>query len=255
VIAVAEQSWRERFAEVFGAPDSPSMTRAWAAAFGEEYPAEVQPYSYVSVTELRRFAEELAGARVLLDLGCGRGGPGLWTAARIGARLEGVDIAETAVARARARAAALGVPAEYRVGTFAETGLPAGGADAAMSVDALLFAPDKAAAAAEFARVLAPGGRLVLTTWDYHSQPVGRPPQVPDHRPVLAEAGFDVLAYEETEDWRARQDLVADLMLADVEAIAAETGADPEGMRAGLLEMRATHDRMSRRVLVVARRR
>ena len=70
-----------------------------------------------------------------------------------------------------------------------------------MSVDALLFTPDKAAALVELRRVLVRGGRLVLTTWDYHTQPVGRPPQVPDHRPLLDRANFRVLAYDDTPGW------------------------------------------------------
>ena len=58
-----------------------------------------------------------------------------------------------------------------------------------MSIDALLFAPSKPAAAAELARILTPGGRLVLTSWDYHSQPAGRAFQITDHRPLLDRAG------------------------------------------------------------------
>ena len=74
-----------------------------------------------------------------------------------------------------------------------------------MSVDALLFAPDKAAAS-QGARgeSSSTGSRLVFTSADYHRQPAGRPPQVDDHRPLLTAAGFDVLAYDETEDWRRR---------------------------------------------------
>ncbi len=70
-----------------------------------------------------------------------------------------------------------------------------------MSIDALLFAPDKGVAVREIARVLVRGGRFVATTWDYHTQPVNRPPQVNDHRPDLLEAGFRVVGYDETPNW------------------------------------------------------
>ena len=59
-----------------------------------------------------------------------------------------------------------------------------------MIVDAFLFAPDKKAAAAEIFRILRPGGRLVMTTWDYHRQPDDRPRQVADHRPLFRAAGL-----------------------------------------------------------------
>src|SRR5205823_1013639 len=119
-----------------------------------------------------------------------------------GASLIGIDVAETAVdaARRRAQDLMLADRAEFRLGSFDRTGLADGAADAVMSIDALLFAPDKAVAIAELHRVLRPGGRLVFTTWDYHSQPEGRPPQVDDHRPLLASTGFALLAYDETDD-------------------------------------------------------
>jgi hypothetical protein len=91
-----------------------------------------------------------------------------------------------------------------------------------------------------------------MTTWDYHSQPIGRPPQVPDHRPLLEEAGFDVLAYEETEDWKNRDEKVIDLLLAAVDELAAESGEDRDEVEAGILEMQATGEHITRRVLIVA---
>jgi hypothetical protein len=124
-----------------------------------------------------------------------------------------------------------------------------------MSIDALLFAPDKFAASAEMARVLRPGGRLVLTTWDYHAQPVGRPPQVADHRPLLTAVGLDVDVYEETVDWDRRQRSIAERLLASVDELADESGEDPSTLRQGIEEMAATQATMLRRVLVVARRR
>ena len=123
-----------------------------------------------------------------------------------------------------------------------------------MTIDSLLFAPDKAAAAAEMARVLRPGGRLVATTWDYHAQPVGRPPQVPDHRPLLAAAGLPVEVYDETAEWDRRQRAIAERLLDSVDELAIESGEDPAILRQELEEMAATQETMSRRVLMVARR-
>jgi hypothetical protein len=95
----------------------------------------------------------------------------------------------------------------------------------------------------------------VFTSWDYHHQPVGRPPQVPDHRPHLIGAGFDVLAYEETDDWRRRLSDTTAGLLQNVEELAAESGKDIAKTRAELVEMQATIAAMRRRILVVAQAR
>src|ERR1700738_2491060 len=98
----------------------------------------------------------------LVDIGCGRGGAGLSGAAATWARLIGLDIADSALAAARRRADRLGLGdrVKYQRGSFEDTGLPDRSAQAAMSVDALLFSPDKTAALAGLARVIVPGGGL-----------------------------------------------------------------------------------------------
>jgi SAM-dependent methyltransferase len=255
----SQASWTARFEQTFTAPDSAVRARIWQQVYGPEYPSWADPFSYVSVTELRRFAEELHAARgqCLVDVGCGRGGPGLWVAAATGARLIGLDIDEAELAAARCRAAQAGMAARasFRRGTFSDTGLPDSSAQAVMSIDALLFAPSKPAAAAELARILAPGGRLVLTSWDYHSQPIGRPAQVADHRPLLDQAGFDILGYQETHAWRDRQQRTGQALLAAAAELADESGGTADDLRARITEMNATLAAITRRVLVVAQRR
>lgn len=252
------RDWPTEFNDEFSSPPSAVQRRAWREVFGPEYPAGVEPYSYVSVTELHRFAEELrigADDR-FLDVGCGRGGPGLWVAAKTGARLLGLDVADSALIAARSRAAELdlGSRADYRVGSFEDTGLEVAAVDAIMSVDALLFTPDKRAALTELSRVLRPAGRLVFTSWDYNGQPEGRPPQVDDHRPLLGAAGFEVLTYDETDDWDMRQRETTSRLLEAVDELAAESGSDPGEVRRDLEEMQATLNVIERRVFVVAQR-
>jgi ubiquinone/menaquinone biosynthesis C-methylase UbiE len=253
------KSWTAIFEQDFAGPVSAVEERIWREVYGREYPEGVYPLSYISITELRRFAVEVrtGTGQCLVDIGCGRGGPGLWVAAATGAGLIGIDIAESALAAARHRAGQLGLAdrVEYRLGSFEDTGLPDRSAHAVMSVDALLFSPDKAAALAELARIVVPGGRLVLTTWDYHSQPVGRPPQVADHRPLLDKAGFDMVSYGETEAWRERQERIGQALLAAFEELAAESGEEPEDVKTDIAEMNATTAFMIGRVLMVAERR
>lgn len=246
------------FTEVFNAalaePPSPLTTAIWRESLGAEYPDGADPYSWISRSELDAIAEVVrATGQRLVDVGCGRGGPGLWIARATGAALVGVDIAQAGLDAAAASADALDVTADYRLGAFEELPLRDGEADVVMSVDAFLFTPDKPSAVRELARILRPGGRLVMTTWDYHTQPDNRPPQVDDHRPLLESAGFVVERYDDTEDWEARQRRTTDLMLAQVEALAEESAEPVSDVRAGLEEMTATFDCMIRRLLVVAR--
>ncbi len=246
--------WRAVFETTYASPASPVQERVWREAFGDEYPEGVDPYSYVTASELRRFAADLAvgSGDTLVDLGCGRGGAGLWVALSTGARLTGIDIAEAALVAARERATRLGVEARFVRGEFETTGLPDGEADAVMSVDALLFTPDKAAALRELRRILRPGARLCLTSWDYHRQPEGRPPQVPDHRPLAADAGFSVLAYDDTERWHELQVATGAGLLAAAAELAQEEGAPVDEVRAGIAEMNATLETMTRRFFLVA---
>ena len=246
------------FEREFAKPPSAIEAQAAVAALGDEYPAGLDTYSWVSRTELRQVAEQVAAtdSRVIVDLGCGRGGPGLWVAGTTGARLIGVDIAESALERARQLQGHLGVvDAEFRIGSFEATGLPESAADLVMSFDAFLFTPDKQAAFVELARVLRPGGRVAMTSWDYNSQPRNRPPQIADHRPLAENAGFIVLAYEETQDWRRRCVVFAEFLLERAEGLAAEDAISVEEVRSAVGDMRASIECMTRRFLLVAERR
>ncbi|MBA2953778.1 methyltransferase domain-containing protein [Nocardioides sp. MAH-18] len=221
-------------------------------ALGDEYPAGLDTYSFVSRTELREFAAQVAAGDTLIDLGCGRGGPGLWVAGTAGAKLVGVDLAQPALAHARRLADRLGVQAAFTVGSFESPPLRDATADVVMTVDAFLFTPDKRAGFTELARVLRPGGRLAMTSWDYDGQPRNRPPQVPDHRPLAEEAGLTVLRYDETDDWLRRCQVFADFLLEHADEAAAEAGMPTSVLRAALRDMRDSTDLMTRRFLLVA---
>ncbi|GAA5194657.1 hypothetical protein GCM10023322_59540 [Rugosimonospora acidiphila] len=172
-----------------GLHHSPLMRELWARAMGDEYPSQVEPFSSCSWWVLGR---AVAGLRlrpdgVLVDLGCGRGGPGLWLARALSARLVGIDFSAAAVELAASRAPGFVAPgrAEFRRATLADTGLPDRYADGAVSIDVLPFAPDRRAVLREVRRILVPGGRLVATV---RERPAGE-----DGWAVLAaEAGLEL---------------------------------------------------------------
>ena len=106
----------------------------------------------------------LAPGEHVLDVGCGTGNAALLAAER-GARVTGVDPAPRLLDVARKEAAALGLHARFALGHAAALPLANGEADVVVSVFGVIFAPDPRAAAAEMARVTAPGGRIVLSAW------------------------------------------------------------------------------------------
>ncbi|GAB7036782.1 MULTISPECIES: class I SAM-dependent methyltransferase [Catenuloplanes] len=201
---------------------SPTLRQIYVDVYGDDYPDELQPFGFVTRTDLARIAA-LTGpldGGLLVDVGCGRGGPGVSVALASGARLLGLDVVPAAVEGAPALAASLGLAtAEFRQGSFTETGVPAGTATAVMSIDALWMVWNKPAALTEIHRILRPGGRFVFTTWE---------PSYLDHAKLLAKAGFQVSVREETPDWLDRQGAVYARVLASTEALERELGPGAE---------------------------
>jgi ubiquinone/menaquinone biosynthesis C-methylase UbiE len=147
-------------------PGSPTLERIWREGTQDSTNEQLDQISFVTVAELRRLVDGLAIGRgaTLLDLGCGTGGPGLYVAAATEANLIGLDISCVAVARASERAERTGNPARFRIASLEQTGLDENIADAAISIDALQYAPSKLAALREVARVLHAGARIGFTT-------------------------------------------------------------------------------------------
>ena len=61
---------------------SPIAERLYRAAYGDDYPAGINPSGFYSLTTLRRLVHGLKvrPGDTLADLGCGHGGTGLWVA-------------------------------------------------------------------------------------------------------------------------------------------------------------------------------
>ncbi|GAC1346565.1 MAG: hypothetical protein NVSMB23_24360 [Myxococcales bacterium] len=108
------------------------------------------------------FAGRLARGLRVVDCACGSG-YGSWLLARAGAAsVIGVDPDAAALAHARKHFSQPGL--EFREGSFLSLPAHSGGADLAVSFETLEHVRDAAAFVEELARVLAPGGTLVLST-------------------------------------------------------------------------------------------
>jgi SAM-dependent methyltransferase len=179
--------------------------------------------SWAGIAEVTE-ALRLSPGDTLLDLACGRGGYGLEVAARTGAWLVGVDFSAEALRQAREQARRLGRTAEFRTGDLSATGLDPGSAGAVLCVDAIQFAPQQDAAYRELRRVLAPGGRAVLTCWEPVGPDDGRVPdrlRRVDLSAGLTAAGFSHVEVRERPGWRAAERVMWE------EAAALNPGDDP----------------------------
>lgn len=98
----------------------------------------------------------------VLDVGTGSGGLAL-LAARTGADVTGIDIADDGIERARARAEEEGLDVRFDVGDAQSLPYADGAFDIVVSAFGVMFATDQRRAARELARVCKVGGRIGLT--------------------------------------------------------------------------------------------
>ena len=131
----------------------------WNAGEYEHIAAQLLPAAEVVIDHAGPRPDEH-----LVDVGCGTGNAALLAAKR-GARVTGIDPAQRLLDVARAQAAACGANASFLRGEAARLPLADSSADAVVSVFGVIFAPHAPGAAAEMARIAAPGGRIVLSAW------------------------------------------------------------------------------------------
>ncbi len=131
----------------------------WGAGKYETTAAELEPVARVVVEQAA-----LGAGEDVLDLACGTGNAALLAAAH-GARVIGVDAAPRLLEVARTRAKALGVDLEVREGDLLALPVDDASVDVVLSVFGVIFAPDPGQALREVARVLRPGGRVLVSAW------------------------------------------------------------------------------------------
>jgi len=139
-----------------------------------EAPTAIGPDAYTSwrakslgaITEAieHRLLLDMIGVRAgtrFLDAGCGDGALA-YAAAIQGADVTGVDPDPAMLAAARERATKVKLAAAFVEGRVEQLPFPDASFDVVASVSVLCFVADAAGAVREMARVLRPGGRLVL---------------------------------------------------------------------------------------------
>lgn len=109
---------------------------------------------------------DLQEGETVLDLGSGPGLDAFLAARRVGpsGRVIGVDMTDAMLERARAGAASAGFTnVEFRLGRLEALPVPDASVDAVTSNCVINLVPDKSVVFREIARVLRPGGRLVIS--------------------------------------------------------------------------------------------
>lgn len=130
---------------------------AWATfALLENLTGTTAPY-------LVRFAGIRPG-NTLLDVACGTGVVAL-TAARAGAKVQGLDLTPELVQHARENAALVGCEAGFQEGDVEALPFPDATFDVVVSQFGHMFAPRPDVAIGEMLRVLKPGGTVAFSTW------------------------------------------------------------------------------------------
>lgn len=149
------------------------ITAAWGLLLGDELhygvfesptdPLDVATRALTArMVDAAHLGEAPSGTRVL-DIGCGSGAPACAMATAYGVDVVGITTSAVGVETARDRAASLrlsGVSFEQRDGMA--NGFPDASFDVAWALESAHLMRDRPALVSEMARVLRPGGRLVL---------------------------------------------------------------------------------------------
>ncbi|MDQ0381423.1 class I SAM-dependent methyltransferase [Amycolatopsis thermophila] len=140
-----------------------------AASYGNDAVALVLGESYhpggPALTRLLAERLRLRSGRRVADIAAGPGATARLLAAEFDVSVDGVDLGQATVERAATLTGEAGLAAKVRfhLGDAERIPLPDNAFDAVVCECAFCMFPDKAVAAAEFARILRPGGRVGIT--------------------------------------------------------------------------------------------
>ena len=130
---------------------------------GWAYFAPLEAHTTAQAARLVKRAGIRSGDRVL-DVACGTGVVAI-TAARLGARVTGLDLTPELLARARENSRIADVEVDWREGDVERLPFEDAAFDAVVSQFGHIFAPRPEIAIAEMLRVLKPGGTIAFSTW------------------------------------------------------------------------------------------
>jgi ubiquinone/menaquinone biosynthesis C-methylase UbiE len=144
----------------------------------------------------------------VLDVGCGTGTLAIDVQRRVGSagRVVGIDPGTEQIARARAKAARHHVPIEFQIGVIEQLAFPDQTFDVVLSTLMMHHLPAslKAQGLAEIARVLKPGGRLIIADFTRKQERTGPAARfhaggssLPELAALVANAGFVQVDMEE----------------------------------------------------------
>jgi ubiquinone/menaquinone biosynthesis C-methylase UbiE len=170
--------------------------------YGNDYPEELDIDSFVTMTDLRNIAKflKIKPGETFLDIGCGKAGPGLWIAHEKSTNYVGIDLSDVAIelAKKRIREYGLKFKVEFYVMNVCSTTFSNDYFDGAISIDALTYVQDKVKGINEILRILRSDASFVFTAWE-------TPTTITDYRPILQEAGFEIIIYREILNWEQKQ--------------------------------------------------
>lgn len=136
------------------------------------------------IEELLKWAA-VQTAENILDVGCGIGGSSLYLADKFGAKATGITLSPVQANRAKERAQAAGIAAQFQVADALNLPFEDDSFDLVWSLESGEHMPDKAKFLQECYRVLKPGGTLIMATWCHRD--VAQAPLTVDEQNHLAE--------------------------------------------------------------------
>jgi SAM-dependent methyltransferase len=134
-----------------------------AQKLGWAHFAPLEAMTTPAAAQLVKHARVRSGQRVL-DVACGTGVVAV-TAARLGARVTGLDLTPALLERARENSRIADVVIDWREGDVENLPFEDGEFDVVLSQFGHIFAPRPEVAIASMLRVLKPGGTIAFATW------------------------------------------------------------------------------------------